>query len=163
MAYRIENIDPLNLDYQVAIGVSIPFVGSTISGSDAVFPSTYTSTEQIRSNLINFMLTNKGERYLNPNYGSNLRRYVFQNMIEGDIPNPNVYPTTNNTNGISTAYADMNISTLQTALQQEIQNNFPQLNIQSLVITPNYDINSINIVLTYSFMNGPNNQIILNI
>jgi hypothetical protein len=163
MAYRVENIDPLNLDYQVAIGVSIPFVGSTISGSDAVFSSTYTSTEQIRSNLINFMLTNKGERYLNPNYGSNLRRYVFQNMIEGDIPNPNVYSTTNNANGISTTYADMNISTLQTALQQEIQSNFPQLNIQSLVITPNYDVNSINIVLTYSFMNGPNNQIILNI
>jgi phage baseplate assembly protein W len=139
MAYRIENNNPLDVDYKLAVGVKVPFVGSspnsTLAGSDAVFNSTFTTTEQIRSDLINWMLTNKGERILNPNYGSDLRRFIFQN-IDG-----------------------VNLNTLKAQLLDGIQTNFPQINVKDLTINPYYDTNSINIILTYSFMGGADNNI----
>jgi hypothetical protein len=177
MAYRVENINPFNTDYQVAVGVSIPFVGSTISGSDAVFPLTYTSTEQIRSNLINFMLTNKGERYLNPNYGSNLRKYVFAGITDesysfgvqgtNNTNQPHINPTTGQINsnqipGVQ-SYTNIGIKDLEAQLKQEVQANFPQLNIRSLTVNPNIDNNYVTVTLIYSFMRGPDNQIILNV
>ena len=127
MAYRIENNNPLDLDYQLAIGVSLPFVGSIISGSDAVFSSTYTTAEQLRSDVINYMLTNKGERVLNPNYGSDLRRFIFQSTTE------------------------VNLNNLKLQIIEGLRANFPQITTNSVTINPNYDINSINIIIDYSF------------
>ena len=63
MAYRVPNIVPIDLNPRKAVGVSIPFNGN------AVFNSTYTTNNQIQSNLINFILTNKGERIQDPNFG----------------------------------------------------------------------------------------------
>jgi phage baseplate assembly protein W len=132
MAYRIENNNPLDLDYQLAIGVSLPFIGSIISGSDAVFSSTYTTTEQLRSDVINYMLTNKGERVLNPNYGSDLRRFIFQSTTE------------------------VNLNNLKLQIIEGLRANFPQITTNSVNINPNYDVNSINIVIDYSFAGNKN-------
>jgi phage baseplate assembly protein W len=141
MAYRIENTNPLDTDYKLAVGVSVPFVGSTISGSDAVFNSNYTTTDQIRSNLINFMLTNKGERPLNPNYGSDLRRYVFSNITEESL-------------GVNIGIGD-----LKSNLLSEVKSNFPEITVISLDITPSIDTNTVNISLVYSFFGGQSNTI----
>lgn len=132
MAYRIENSNPLDLDYKLSIGVSIPFVGSVISGSDAVFSSTYTTTEQLRSDIINYTLTNKGERILNPNYGSDLRRFVFENI-----------------NGV-------NLDNLKSQITDGLKSNFPQIIVNNVTITPDHDINSININIDYSFAGDKN-------
>jgi hypothetical protein len=141
MAYRVENNNPFDTDYKLAVGVSVPFAGSTISGSDAVFNSTYTTTDQIRSNLINFMLTNKGERPLNPNYGSDLRRYVFSNITEESLG------------------TNIGIQDLKNNLLGEVRTNFPEINIINLEITPSIDTNTVNINLTYSFFGGQLNTI----
>lgn len=141
MAYRIENTNPFDTDYKLAVGVSVPFIGSTISGSDAVFNSTYTTTDQIRSNLINFMLTNKGERPLNPNYGSDLRRYIFSNITEESLG------------------TNIGIQDLKNNLLSEVRTNFPEINVVNLEITPSIDVNSVNINLTYSFFGGQLNTI----
>lgn len=132
MAYRIENNNPLDLDYKLAVGVSIPFVGSIISGSDAVFSSTYTTAEQLRSDVINYMLTNKGERVLNPNYGSDLRRFIFQSTTE------------------------VNLNNLKLQIIEGLRANFSQITTNSVTINPNYDINSINIIIDYSFAGNKN-------
>ena len=132
MAYRVENNNPFDTDYKLAVGVSVPFAGSTISGSDAVFNSTYTTTDQIRSNLINFMLTNKGERPLNPNYGSDLRRFIFQSTTE------------------------VNLNSLKLQIIEGLRANFPQIVTNSVTINPNYDVNSINIIIDYSFAGNKN-------
>lgn len=132
MAYRIENSNPLDLDYKLSIGVSLPFVGSVISGSDAVFNSTYTTIEQLRSDIINYILTNKGERILNPNYGSDLRRFVFENI-----------------NGV-------NLNNLKLQIIDGLKSNFPQIIVNNVTITPDHDINSISINIDYSFAGGKN-------
>jgi phage baseplate assembly protein W len=142
MAYRVENTG--SADYQLAVGVSIPF------NVEGVFNSVYASSEQIRSNLINYVLTNKGERYRNVNYGSDLRRYLFANITDSSY-------------SFSKKYTNIGIKDLEAQLKQDIIANFPELNIKSVTITPTYDTNSIQLDITYSFMMSPDNQLTINI
>ena len=74
MAYRIPNKHPLDINQRVGVGVSIPFNGP------AVFNTTYTTSEQIKSNIINYILTNNNERIFNPDFGANLRAQLFENV-----------------------------------------------------------------------------------
>ena len=128
MAYIIQNNNPLDLDYKMIIGVSIPFVGSYVNGSDAVFNATYTTNDQIKYDIINYVLTNKGERPLNPNYGGDIRKFVFQN-IDG-----------------------VNLNNLKTQLLDGLKSNFPNIVVNKITIDPFYDTNSINININYSFV-----------
>jgi phage baseplate assembly protein W len=41
--------------------------------------------DAIKNNLINFFLTEPGERYLNPNFGSGLRSFVFEQITEDNM------------------------------------------------------------------------------
>jgi len=45
-------VNPLDLQKNIAIGVSLPF--------NKPFTSTYTTKDQIKSNLINLLLTSRG-------------------------------------------------------------------------------------------------------
>jgi phage baseplate assembly protein W len=73
-------INPLDLQGNIAIGISLPFNGPV------AFNSTYSTYDQIKSNLINLLLTNKGERVFNPEFGSDLRLVLFEGLNE-DIDN----------------------------------------------------------------------------
>ena len=71
-------INPLDLSPDVAVGVSLPFDG------EAVFNSTYSTKDQIKSNLLNVMLTEPGERVFKPNFGVGLRNYLFENYVDNE-------------------------------------------------------------------------------
>lgn len=153
MAIRLPNKHPLDINKRVAVGVSIPFNGKgttfnnllyTASAGDttippgvdnqspiystgnSVFNSTYTTIDQIKSNVINFVLTNKGERVLNPNFGSNLRNFIFENITEN------------------------NLRALEIKLTNDISSNFPSVNIQSVILTPAYESNAVQLDIAYS-------------
>jgi len=70
------NIDPLDLDKNVAIGVTFPFNG------DAVFNQSFTTKDQAKSNLINILLTEAGERVMEPNFGVGLKNLLFEQKID---------------------------------------------------------------------------------
>ena len=70
------NINPLDLDDNVAIGVVFPFNNS------GVFYSSFTTKEQVKSNLINVLLTEKGERVQEPNFGVGLKNLLFEQDID---------------------------------------------------------------------------------
>jgi hypothetical protein len=72
-------INPLDLQGNIAIGISLPFNGP------AAFNSTYSTTEQIKSNLVNLLLTNKGERVMNPEFGCDLRTVLFDGIVEDTL------------------------------------------------------------------------------
>ena len=76
MAFIISSKFPVDTLPDVAVGVSIPFTGK------AVFNQTFITKDQIKSNLINFFLTNKGERYLNPGFGGDLRATLFESISD---------------------------------------------------------------------------------
>ena len=79
MAEIISKSFPIDYNYRKAVGFALPMDGN------AVFRPTYTTRDQIKSNLINYMLTNKGERGFNPNFGSNLRALLFEQIDDGDL------------------------------------------------------------------------------
>lgn len=116
-----------------AIGVSIPFSNS------GVFHQTYTTTDQTKSNLINYFLTNKGERILKCNYGGNLRNILFEQISEETL------------------------IVLQQRLKTDISLKFPIVEVKSLTVTPQSDLNIINITLIYDVLNLENEVIEINV
>lgn len=74
MAFNRRKINPLDLQPRKAIGVALPLSGK------AVFNSTYETKDAIRTNLINYFLTGKGERYFNPSFGTIIRSLMFENI-----------------------------------------------------------------------------------
>ena len=81
MAFRIQNKYPIDTKARVAVGVSIPF------NAPGVFNLTYQTQDQIKSNLINYFMTNRGERYMNPTFGGNLRATIFEQISQNNIEN----------------------------------------------------------------------------
>jgi phage baseplate assembly protein W len=76
MAFNVQQINPLDLQPSVGIGVGLPFT------SNQVFTTTYTTQDAIKSNLINYFLTGRSERFFNPNLGAGLRAVLFEQMTE---------------------------------------------------------------------------------
>ena len=74
MARIIQSQYPLDLEERKAIGFGFPLNG------DAVFVPTYFTRDQIKANLVNYLLTNRGERIFNPNFGANLRALLFEQI-----------------------------------------------------------------------------------
>lgn len=129
MAYRIPNKNPIDVGSRVAIGVSIPF------NTPQVFTQTYTTQDQIKSNIINYILTDRGERVFNPTFGSNIRRSLFENVTQNLIQN------------------------LQITLQDDLSTFFPNVRFSKIEITPDYNSNTVNIKIYYSIYNNPITQI----
>lgn len=76
MAIIVRNRFPIDLAAEKAVGIDIPFNGP------AVFKSNFLTRDAIKYNLINFYSTNRGERIMNPLFGSRLQNLVFNNINE---------------------------------------------------------------------------------
>ena len=69
--YVVTNANQEINDY--AIGLSLPLQMSTNT-----FNQTYDNLVQLKSNVRNLLLTKKGERVGQPNFGTNLHRLLFE-------------------------------------------------------------------------------------
>ena len=65
--------------YTKPIGVTIPF-----NNQNGVFFQSYTNRVQVFSNVKNLLLTAKGERYMQPDFGTELRFILFENISSED-------------------------------------------------------------------------------
>ncbi len=94
MARPIYKYQPINETPDIAIGIPLPFnMASKVrkdsanyaSGSlagNSVFGATYTTQDQVISNLKNLLLTQKGERLMQPNFGTNIYQMLFENNTQ---------------------------------------------------------------------------------
>jgi phage baseplate assembly protein W len=120
MATKIIKKSPIDNQPRKAVGVGIPF------NAPGVFRLNYTTQDQIKSNLINFFLTNRGERVLNPLFGGNLRATIFEQLSKNTIDN------------------------LDNIIRNNLSQYFPRVIVRDLQLTANQEYNSLNIVLTYA-------------
>ena len=123
MAFSPQQIAPVDFDASVAVGVNIPFSGP------AVFISNYQTKDAIKNNLINFFLTNPGERPLNPLFGGGLREFIFEQITED------------------------NLNFLREDINDKLIIYFPNIIINDLTVTGQSDNNQITVTLKYSVLN----------
>ena len=112
-------VNPLDLQKNIAIGVSLPFNGP------GVFNSTFTTKDQTKSNLVNLLLTSIGERVMNPNFGTELRRFLFEGITNS------------------------NLELLKNSLLNSIAIYVPDITVTEISIVPDTDYNLINLSVNY--------------
>jgi len=120
MAFGQRQIFPTDFQPNVAIGLDLPF------NANGVFRSTYQSKDAIKVNLVNYLLTNPGERIGNPSFGAGLRAFVFEQVTDG------------------------NLEFLEDKIQEDITNNIPNVDLQNVSIAGTADLNTVTIVIDYS-------------
>jgi phage baseplate assembly protein W len=120
MAFGAQKIFPIDTKPGTAVGTSLNF------NNPGVFLSTYTTKEAIKNNLINFFLTNITERYLNPNFGGDLRKYIFEQI-----------------NSNTTDF-------LKEDVQTQINLYFPSVIVGSLYVTEYPDYNQMVVTIKYT-------------
>lgn len=122
MARIIANKFPIDTEARKAVGFGFPLNG------DAVFKPTYQTKDQIQANLINYLLTNRGERVFNPNFGGDLRTLLFENVENSTIED------------------------LKQIIQEEITMYFPSVDIKDIEFQNKPDMNEINFILSYEVL-----------
>jgi phage baseplate assembly protein W len=134
MAFDAKKINPLDRQPRKAVGVNLPFSGQ------AVFNSNYLTKDAVRNNLINYFLTGRGERYMNPSFGSGLPSELFEQITEDKL------------------------NVLGMKIKDELRLYFPKVVSQDLSLVADPDKNSIEFYLKYSILDSNiEDEVIINI
>jgi phage baseplate assembly protein W len=123
MAYNLVKIPAVDFKPSTALGVALPFQAPN------AFTSVYTTQEQTKYNILNYLLTDRGERPFNPNFGAGIRRRLFDPIDQDDL------------------------DALKKSISNQIEYYFPNVAVSTLEITPNYEENSISIIINYNLKN----------
>ena len=133
MAFQLQQIDPLDVRPNIGIGVTLPF------SSKFVFTTSYTTADALKSNLVNYLLTDKGERFLNPDFGVGLRRLLF-----------------------SQSTSDM-VEEVKAVIRTGMSIWFPNVIIQQIAVKELVDSNQMQVYLQYKVdMTNIQDQLVIN-
>lgn len=134
MAFDVKKINPLDRQPRKAVGVNLPFSAGN------VFTPNYLTKDAIRNNLINYFLTGKGERYMNPSFGSGLPSELFEQIT------------------------DEKLNILGLKIKEELRMYFPKVVSRDLSLIADPDKNSIEFYLKYSILDSNiEDEVIINI
>ncbi len=148
MARPIYQYKPINDTPDQAIGILIPLnkgsqgksaTSDYAVGSESglgVFESSYTTKQAVITNLKNLILTQKGERFMQPNFGTDIRKVLFENNTE-DV-------------------RDMLVNTID----EDIKFWLPYVKLQGLEAIPSEDMHTLNIQLNFQITNIGANVVI---
>jgi len=138
MATKQVSIFPLDQQPRKAVGLSYPFSNTGVRGNSP-FKLNYTTADQIKSNLFVYFSTDVGERYLNPDYGSNFKQFVFEQVNAGTYQN------------------------IEQLIKDDLALYFPQVELKSLEVTGDPDELQINIGMTYAIFNNEEDTLEINL
>ena len=82
----------------------------------------------IKQAIVNLLLTNKGERPFNYEYGSDIRSYLFEPLDYGTA------------------------QVIESSIQYAITNFEPRISITELEVIPNFDDNGFDVEMTYKII-----------
>jgi len=120
MAYRILNKKfPSEVNPKKSLGYGLNF------NSRNVFNPIYETKEQVKNNLINYLLTNKKERIFNNKFGANLRKLLFEGIKLNQL------------------------SKLESLIEKDLKKYFPLIKIIELKLNSYPDENKINFIFKY--------------
>jgi len=122
-------LNPQDVGQPRGIGISVLF-----NNGNNIFTQTFTTKDQVKSNLINYILTNKGERFFDPTFGGNLRASLFE--------------------------PDTTFDSVAARLENEIYAYVPNIIINSIDVKKFSDENLVNISISYSISNQPDTLVI---
>jgi len=128
MAYGLKKISVVDLRPSTGVGVKIPFA------ADNVFSTIYTTKDQTKYNLINFLLTDPRERPFNPTFGAGLRARLFEPIDQ------------------------LTFEDIKESIRTQIEANFSNVQIANLDIIGNPGYNSINIKFSYRLLRSNEND-----
>ena len=128
MAYGLKKIAVVDLRPSTGVGVALPFSAPT------AFQTVYTTKDQTKYNLINFLLTDPRERPFNPTFGAGLRARLFEQIDQ------------------------LTFEDIKQSIQTQIENNFPNVQIVTLDILGQPDYNSISIKFSYRLLRSNEND-----
>jgi len=74
------NVNDLTENNYKKIGIGI----NRSPDVDGIFAVNYTTLSQAKSNIINLLLTQKGERLMQPDFGCDIWRVLFEPSVDGD-------------------------------------------------------------------------------
>lgn len=95
-----------------------------------LFKLNNTTKDAITSNLLLLLLTEKGERYYNPNYGTNLIKYIFE-------PND-----------------DITVKDIEKDIRDTVSTFMPNITISSIIFdeeSTDKDINRLNVMIKFVY------------
>ena len=129
MRNRVEfRVDNSKRNPNRGIGIRLPF------NEYNIFTLNYTTKDQIKSNLTNYMLTNKGERVFNPDFGADLRKLLFDQNTD--------------------------FTNAREAILDDLSIYFPMITVNSLDFSPDLNRNFLNIKLSYAINNDADSILI---
>lgn len=76
MPTNVRKINPIDLEPDVAVGIMLPMTDT----NGSLFKLSYTTQEQAVSNLKNLLLTIRGERPMQPLFGTTIQRSLFEQI-----------------------------------------------------------------------------------
>ncbi len=104
------------------IGITLPIH----RGKTGYFEQSFDILTQVKSNLINLLLTKKGERVFQPLFGSNLQELIFEQM-DDDYK-----------------------ARVESAIRRDVATWMPYLTVRTIVITEDHDRNRTYIEVTFN-------------
>lgn len=111
-----------------ALGLTLPLQ----LGSNGYFENTTDVLTQIKSNLINLLLTRKGERVFQPNFGCDIYLYIFESQT------------------------DDNISNIQSSIESAVQAWMPFVSVKGIEVIKNPDKNILKLQITFNLKTNAN-------
>ena len=121
------SVREINNNEDIKVGIRFP-LGRSVDG---FFHSTSTVLEQAKSNIRNLLLTSPGERVMQPEFGSNLKQQIFENI------------------GV------ISVDAIDSTIREAISRQLPYVIINEIVIDAKPDDNIINISLEFSVTLNP--------
>jgi phage baseplate assembly protein W len=115
---------------QKYIGITLPIT----NGNTGMFTQSTSVFQQVKSNYKNLILTKKGERLMQPDFGTDLYRILFENITEDTLDNARL------------------------SVIQATERWMPFLEVVNFELTNpvNNNPHRIDISVTYRFRNNPN-------